>query len=85
MIWVYVIWSQSAGRTYVGITADVSRRLKQHNAGQSYSTKDHIPYILVFSEPFADRTEARIREKYLKSSAGRGFIRRVIQAMGLIK
>jgi len=83
MIWVYVLWSQTADRTYFGLTSNVNRRLEQHNAGRSYSTKDYVPYILLFSEPFADRAEARIREKYLKSSAGRRFLQKFLVGMSL--
>jgi putative endonuclease len=46
-------------------------RLKEHNWGNTKSTKPYIPWKIVHIEEFKSRAEARIREKYLKSAAGR--------------
>ena len=50
---------------------NVEKRLKEHNKGLSKSTKPYVPWRLVHSEQFETRMEARTREKYLKSAAGR--------------
>jgi len=44
---VYVLHSTSFGRKYVGMTSDVDRRLKQHNAGETKSTKPYLPWRVV--------------------------------------
>jgi len=73
---VYVLRSQVDGGFYVGLTADVHRRLGQHNAGQQRSTKARRPFELWFSERFETRAEAREREKFWKSGRGRELLKR---------
>jgi len=45
---VYVIKSKVDGRLYVGFTENLDRRIKEHNAGNTKSTKGYIPWTLVF-------------------------------------
>ena len=47
------------------------RRLSEHNEGRNLSTKAYLPWEIVLKEQFETREEARKREKYLKSAAGR--------------
>jgi putative endonuclease len=56
------------------MTQDIDRRLNEHNAGKSKFTSGHIPWIIVYKENFTDSIEARKREKYLKSAAGKRFL-----------
>ncbi len=69
--YIYIIYSKSFDRYYVGMTKNVEERVKNHNAGRVFSTKAYKPWILVHEEVFDSRMEARKREKYLKSAAGR--------------
>ncbi|MBW6492330.1 MAG: GIY-YIG nuclease family protein [Lentimicrobium sp.] len=71
MFLVYVIKSVNFDFTYVGLTANLERRIYQHNNRQGRSTKPYAPFTLIYSESFADRLLARKREKYLKSTAGK--------------
>jgi putative endonuclease len=71
MYYVYVLFSVSFARQYVGMTDDLTRRVAEHNTGKNQSTKAFMPWILLNSEPFDNRNAARIREKYLKTAAGR--------------
>ncbi|MCF6214020.1 MAG: GIY-YIG nuclease family protein [Flavobacteriaceae bacterium] len=71
MYFTYIIYSKNFNRYYVGLSADVSQRLKSHNAGKVKSTKAFTSWKLVHVEKFDTRIEARKREKYLKSAAGR--------------
>lgn len=50
---------------------DLVRRLAEHNEGRNKSTKAYSPWEIVVKELFETRKEARKREKYLKSAAGR--------------
>ncbi|MEI6532569.1 MAG: GIY-YIG nuclease family protein [Candidatus Roizmanbacteria bacterium] len=68
---VYILLSLKDKRTYVGSTNDFKRRLNQHNAGQVKSTKHRTPFKTLFVEEFETLTEARKREKWWKSGAGR--------------
>lgn len=66
MYYVYVIKSVSKNWFYVGLTNNVSKRLHQHNLGQSTATKAYSPFTLIYSKPFADRISGRDYEKFLK-------------------
>ncbi|MEQ9413564.1 MAG: GIY-YIG nuclease family protein [Cyclobacteriaceae bacterium] len=77
--YVYVLKSEKVeGKHYVGMTSNIERRLKEHNAGRSKFTSGFIPWKIVYSEFLATRSEAREREKYLKSAAGRRFIKQYL-------
>ena len=64
---------------YVGMTINCEVRLKEHNSGKTHSTKAFIPWILIHTEEYLTRGDARIREKYLKSAAGRRWRKEHIQ------
>jgi putative endonuclease len=72
---VYILESLNYNKTYVGSTTDLARRLKEHNAGSHNFTKKYKPWKLLYKEDFQNISEARKREKYLKSPAGRRFIK----------
>ncbi|HOG76449.1 MAG TPA: GIY-YIG nuclease family protein [Candidatus Marinimicrobia bacterium] len=44
---VYVIRSLKDGRYYVGMSEDVSQRLKTHSSGKDTSTKSRRPFELM--------------------------------------
>lgn len=75
---VYALKSEKVDWIYVGFTSDLERRLNEHNSEKSKSTKAYAPFKLVYSEMVGSRTAARCREKQLKSSAGKRFIRSLL-------
>lgn len=77
MSFVYVLKSLSVNKSYVGSTNNLSRRLKEHEKGQSGFTKKFLPWKLIYTEDYATLADARKREKYLKSAAGRKFLKKV--------
>ena len=74
---VYVLRSvRNPERHYVGLTADLSKRVDCHNAGQNAHTATDRPWIVVVSLEFS-KEEAAVRfERYLKTGAGRAFSKR---------
>jgi putative endonuclease len=67
------------GKTYVGSSGNVDRRLKEHNSGKmSYSCR-YKPWAVVKTEEFSTLIKARRREKYLKSGAGRRYLKTLIK------
>ena len=72
---VYILWSASARRFYIGVAASPIDRLAQHNSGTYRSwTKSYRPWTLVKTEQYANYTTARGRELELKAQkGGRGF------------
>jgi len=78
MYYVYVLRSISSGRLYKGFCSDLERRLSEHNSGKTQSSKPFIPWKIVYYEMFNSRDEAIAREKFLKTSAGRRFLKKYI-------
>lgn len=74
MFFVYVLFSNSLSKRYVGSTSNLDKRLSEHNSGKSKFTKGGIPWQLVYSEQFDTNSDARKRELFLKSGAGRKFL-----------
>jgi putative endonuclease len=70
---VYILQSEKDGSQYVGMSDNPERRIKEHNSGSVKSTKARRPWSIIYQEDFETRVEARKREKYLKSAAGRRF------------
>lgn len=68
---VYAIRSVVHNRIYVGMTNNLERRLKEHNSGQSKSTKAYSPWALIYQEECINRIEARKQEKYWKSGVSK--------------
>ena len=60
------------------MSQNLEQRLVDHNNGKSKYTKTKIPWEIVYVEECHDSEAARAREKYLKSSAGRRFIKKMI-------
>lgn len=79
MAFVYILLSKKSDKTYTGSTINLERRLKEHNSGNHVFTKRHMPWKLIRKEEYPTLAEARKREKYLKSCAGRKFIKRVFK------
>ena len=71
MHYVYILKSLRDNKTYVGYTNNLDRRLSEHNSGKNIATKHRVPLKLIFSEEFQTSKEARKRESYWKSGAGR--------------
>jgi putative endonuclease len=78
---VYVLMNPQ-GEIYIGQTNDLPHRLAQHNEPKyrgTLHTKRHPgPWRLVHQEEFETRAEAMRRERELKSSRGREWIRQHI-------
>lgn len=77
MFWVYIIKSQKDNKLYTGMTNNLKRRLTEHNLGivSTPSTHNRGPFVLVHKELFQTRSEARVKEKWFKSGAGRDWIK----------
>ncbi|HRD56629.1 MAG TPA: GIY-YIG nuclease family protein, partial [Ferruginibacter sp.] len=78
----YVLLSLKDNATYVGMAKDVLVRLKEHNTGKNRYTKGHLPWKIIYTETHPDWASARVREKYLKSSAGKKWLQKYFDAHG---
>ncbi|MFH1037024.1 MAG: GIY-YIG nuclease family protein [Patescibacteria group bacterium] len=67
---VYFLKSCAKGKYYIGCTANIEERLKEHNAGKTRSTRPYKPWKVIHTENFSDKKEAYKREWYLKHPKG---------------
>lgn len=72
---VYVLQDEKGG-LYKGFTNNLERRLAEHRRGYTKTTQRMKNIALVYSEEYDNREEARKRELYLKSAAGRRFLKK---------
>ena len=77
MFTVYVLKGQD-GKLYKGMTNDLRRRLTEHRSGHTETTSRMTGLRLVYKEEYDTFTEARKRELYLKSAAGRRFLKKIM-------
>jgi len=70
---VYVI-RNNAGKFYIGLSEDVSKRLEQHNQGISKWTRHRGPWSLIWTSESLSLSDARKLENRLKrQKSGLGF------------
>ena len=67
---VYFVRSRKDGTFYIGQTNNIEKRIERHNKGLVKTTKNRVPFDLVYTENYNTRREAMLREKYLKSIGG---------------
>lgn len=67
MFYVYVLKSLVTERCYIGHTAELEKRLAEHNRGKTRSTKGYLPWKVVYTEKFETKSEAFRREQEIKS------------------
>jgi putative endonuclease len=77
-VFVYILFSEKFGKTYVGQTSDIQKRITMHCAGRVKSTKRYAPWKLIHSEEFDSRSEAMAKEEWYKSSSGRKSIQKFL-------
>jgi len=76
---VYVLKSLKNGKPYVGFTRKtVQERLQEHNEGKNTWTRNNGPFVLAHFEKYYSRKQALLQEKYLKSGAGRKFLKKFL-------
>ena len=70
--WIVYVVRCRDGSLYTGITNDLERRLKQHNAGTaSRYTRSRLPVKLVYEESSESRSSALRRELAIKAMTRR--------------
>ena len=84
MYFVYILKSLKDSKYYIGQTENLESRLNKHNSGQVNSTKSRKPLILIKSEIFETRGEARKRENYLKKLKGGNEFKKIINHCGIV-
>jgi putative endonuclease len=75
VFYVYVLRSESDSGFYIGFSTNLRARLRQHQNGDSFATSHRGPWKLIYYEAYTEREDAEGRERFLKSGAGRRFLR----------
>ncbi len=69
--YVYVLQNKEKNFLYIGYSENLKQRLIEHNSGKSKSTKHYVPLKLIFYEAYPTKSDAKRREKYLKTNRGK--------------
>ena len=79
---VYVLYSFSYNKLYIGFSSCFTNRILSHNLlGIKDWTRSYRPWTLIHLEIFDRKTDALRREKELKAGKGREYIRNESQAI----
>jgi len=73
--YTYVLLSDKDYQFYTGFTNNLEKRIEKHNSGKVESTKNRRPLKLVYVKACLSKDDAIHREKYLKTTYGRRYIR----------
>jgi putative endonuclease len=74
-MYVYVLQSECDNCLYTGCTKDLRKRLGEHNSGRVPSTSKRKPLKLVYCEFCLNSHDAYRREKYLKTTYGKRYLK----------
>jgi len=72
---IYILKSLKDNNLYTGYTSDLKKRVEEHNSGKVISTKSRIPLKLIYFEGCLNQKDATHREKYLKTSWGKRYLK----------
>ena len=75
MYYVYILQSMVDKNLYVGYTPNLKVRIEKHNNGLVSATKKRKPLKLIYYEACLSKSDAVKREKYLKTSWGKRYIK----------
>jgi len=81
MFYVYILYSASLNKYYVGYSADTAGRLYKHNKTHKGFTGQVNDWMLVYTEAFEEKTKALQREKQIKQWKSRKAIEDLISSV----
>lgn len=79
MHYVYILQSLKNHSLYIGYTTNLKKRIFEHNRQRNLSTKTFTPWKLIFAEAYLVATDAKRREKYLKTNNGSRVLKRMLK------
>ena len=77
--YVYILQSLKDHKYYIGSCSNVEARLRFHNSGLQRSTKNRIPFCIVYTEEYQNKASALAREKQIKKYKGGQAFKRLIE------
>jgi putative endonuclease len=80
---VYILYSYSLDKFYVGYTGDlIEERLRRHNSNHKGFTGGKADWVVRYTEMYNDKSFALKREKEIKSKKSRKYIESLITQLG---
>jgi len=80
MFYVYILLLNNK-QIYTGFTTDLKRRVREHKSGKSKFTSKRLPVNLIHYEVYKNKKDAIRREKYLKTTEGKIFIKKQLREL----
>jgi putative endonuclease len=74
VFYVYVLRSDNDAGFYIGYSANLRKRLREHKQGLAFATSFRGPWKLIYYEAYLEQADALGRQRYLKSGNGRRFL-----------
>ncbi len=71
-------------RYYIGSTNNLNRRLREHNRGQTKSTRRTGIWTLVYQKEYLESNEAKKRERQIKAFKGGEAFKRLLKDAGIV-
>jgi putative endonuclease len=79
MFYFYVLYSLKDEKLYKGVSANLLKRILQHNAGMTTSTKHRRPFILLYFECYDTKAQALDRERWAKPVQGEAALQQLLK------
>ncbi len=73
--YTYVLKSKKDDKLYIRTTSDLVKRIKQHNKGLVFSTRNRHPFQIIYFEACRNKDDAYRRERYFKTGMGKRYIK----------
>jgi putative endonuclease len=80
LFFVYILYSKSLDKYYIGSTENLTRRLEEHNRGKGNFTSKGVPWLLAYKEEYTNKTNAVKRELAIKKRKSRLYVQHRIDA-----
>ena len=73
--YTYVLKSLKDREWYTGCADNLQKRLKEHDEGKVFATKNRRSLTLIYYEACLNKKDAYAREKYLKTGMGKRYLK----------
>ena len=80
MYFLYIIYSNSLNKFYIGYSADIKERINRHNTYHKGFTGKANDWKLTYSEAYSSKKEAYARERQIKQWKSRKRIEALIES-----
>ncbi len=76
MFVVYILYSYSLKKFYTGFTADLKQRMMFHNTGMNHFTKKGVPWKIIKTFEFPNKSSAMQLEQQIKKNGAKRYLER---------